>query len=125
MYNANLVSYTVNAKEYARNVNKPDISPNSIQAYIPSLMPKISMGLPRSAPSISINPSMFANDVSCRPKTTSVLSTQNYVTVPKWPNTQPYFPSKDDGYYRMERYSQFLVDIVNGDIRNMRISNYV
>lgn len=125
MYNSNLVSYTINAKEYARNVDKPSISPSSIQAHIPSLMPKIPMGLPRSVPSISINPSMFANDTSCRPKPVSVLSTQNYVTIPKWPNEQPHFSSKDDGYYRMERYSQFLVDIVNGDIRNMRISNYV
>lgn len=125
MYNNNLRSYTINSKEYCYNVNKPSIYPTSMQVHIPALMPNIERGLPKSIPNLTVNSSMFANDKACRPSPRSVITTQNYVTITKWNNDHPAFPAKDDGSNRIIRYSQFLVDIFNGDIRNMHISRYI
>lgn len=125
MYNSNLVSYSVDSKEYCYNVDKPNIRPSKMQAHIPVLMANIPMGLPKVVPSISLVPTMFANDVSCRPTPASVLSTQNFITITKWINDNPYFPSKDDGSGKITRYSKLLVDIFNGDIRNMHICRYI
>ena len=126
MYDANTVSYTVDSKEYCYNVDRPYYQPSSMQVYIPALMPEISMGLPKITPSISLNQSMFANDASCRPKPSSTISTQNYVTITRWANEYPSFPNKCEYEdTRIIRYSKFIVDIMNGDIRNMHISKYI
>jgi hypothetical protein len=118
-------SYKISKKAYGHNVNKPSITPGSIQAHIDMLMPNIPMGTPRSNPLTSLNATMFANDSSCRPTPASVISQQNYVTVPKWENENPSFPNKDDGTHHLIRYSTFLIDIVHGDIRKLRICKYI
>ena len=125
MYDSNLVSYTIHQKEYCYNVNKPPIYPDSMQVHIPALMTNIPMGLPKVGPPIALVPTIFANDSSCRPTPSSTVQTQNYVTITRWVNNTPFFPSKDDGVGLLVRYSRFIVDIMNGDIRNMHISNYV
>lgn len=125
MYDANTVSYSIDSKEYCYNVDRPYYRPDSMQVHIPALMPNIPMGLPKVVPSISINATMFANDASCRPRPSSVISTQNYVTITRWRNENPSFPDKADATDRIYRYSKFLVDILNGDIRNMHICKYI
>lgn len=125
MYDSNLVSYTIHSKEYCFNVNKPYINPDSMQVHIPSMMANIPMGLPKQGTPIVLTSTIFANDNSCKPTPASTVATQNYVTITRWINSTPSFPSKDDGEGRITRYSKFLVDVFNGDIRNMHISNYV
>lgn len=125
MYDNNLKSYTVDPKEYCYNVNRPSIYPTSMQVHIPALMPNITRGLPKSVPELTVNSSMFANDKACRPKPRSVITTQNYVTITKWQNEHPAFPSKGDSTNKIIRYNRFIVDIMNGDIRNMHICRYV
>lgn len=124
MYDSNTVSYTIDNKEYAYNVDKPSIYPSSMKTHVPSLMPYISRGIPRTSKT-SINQNMFVNAGGCKVTPSSIVSTQNYVTITKWKNEHPSFPSKDDGTGKCVRYSKFLIDIMNGDIRNMHICNYI
>ena len=125
MYDSNTVSYTIDNKEYGYNVDKPSISPSVMKAYIPALMPYISMGIPANG-KIAVNKSIFINDSSCKVNPSSIKTTQNYLTITKWTNESPYFPAKeerDTGH--CVRYCKFLFDILNGDIRNIHICNYV
>jgi hypothetical protein len=75
---------------------------------------------------VSINKTIFVNDSSCKVNPSAVMTTQNYLTITKWKNTYPYFPEKEEGTTgKCVRYSKFMFDIFNGDIRNMHISNHV
>jgi hypothetical protein len=125
MYNSNTVSYTIDNTEYGYNVDKPSIFPTVMKAYIPALMPYITMGMPAFG-KVSVNKTIFVNDSSCKVNPSAVMTTQNYLTITKWKNTYPYFPEKEEGTTgKCVRYSKFMFDIFNGDIRNMHISNHV
>lgn len=123
MYDSNTVSYTIDNKEYGYNVDKPSIYPKIMKAYIPALMPYITMGTPANG-KVSINKNIFVNDNSCKVNPNSVMTTQNFLTITKWKNDTPYFPDKEEGLSGVcVRYSKFVFDIMNGDIRNMHIAN--
>lgn len=125
MYDSNTVSYTIDNQEYGYNVNKPSIFPSVMRAYIPALMPYITMSTPSNG-KVSINKNIFVNDSSCKVNPASVMTTQNYLTITKWANEHPYFPAKEEGNTgHCRRYCKFIFDIMNGDIRNMHISNYI
>ena len=68
-------------------------SKGSLKVYIPSLMPNITMGLPKSTP-VALNKSCYCNASECKPSVSSQLNTQNYVTADK-----PYSPFNEDCYY--------------------------
>lgn len=50
-----------------------------LKVYIPSLMPLIGMGTPKTTP-VSLNRSCYCNASECKPAISSSINTQNYVT---------------------------------------------
>jgi hypothetical protein len=67
-------------------------SSGNLRVYIPSLMPQISMGDPKSTP-IALNSSCYINATDCKPTIASKINTQNFVTAIQSYNSyrQPYY----------------------------------
>ena len=62
----------VDASPYGR-------SSGNLRVYIPSLMPNISMGYPRTT-QVSLNRSCYCNANECKPSVSTTINTQNFVT---------------------------------------------
>lgn len=128
MYNDTTTSYNIEKLEYAYNTEMANYSaPPTIQMYIPKLMANIGMGTPTTFTG-SINGSIFANDASCKPSPPGTVTLQNYITVPKWDNESPEFPDKTAEpipFPRMFRFQKFIVEILNGDIRNIHYTGRI
>lgn len=56
-------------------------SSSPLQLYVPLLMPLLSLGIPKITP-VSNSSSCLKNDSSCKPRISSTISTQNYLTIP-------------------------------------------
>lgn len=67
-----LSAYYVHSKPYGS-------SSGSLKVYVPSVMPKISMGNPKVTP-VGLNSSCYCNASDCKPSVASQISTQNYMT---------------------------------------------
>ena len=64
-------------------------SNGDLKVYVPSLMSKISMGLPKSTP-VSLNKSCYINANDCKPAVASKISTQNFITAKASYNSYKY-----------------------------------
>lgn len=91
---------------------------NSLQLYIPTLMPLI--GGPSKPTQVisSLSSSCFLNDVSCKPSVAGTIRTQNYKTVPVYDNRDFKYPYFYNG-------ANLLVEVINKDVHNMRVSNKI
>ena len=134
MYNSAMSSYSLSdSGEYFLNVEDIDVSPKTIKAYIPKLMPKIKMG--ESAvdnTKVSVNPSIFVNAPDCAISGVSpVITTQNYITLKPYDNQHPNFQSKavlvdkDTNKYIVKKHHKFVMEILHGDIGNMYFTEKV
>lgn len=128
MYNSAISDYSLSdSGEYFLNVEDIEVSPKSIKAYIPKLMPNIEMGEKAiDNMKVSINPSIFVNAPECTVTGVSPTATsQNYLTLKPYNNQQPNFKSKailidkDTNKYIVKKHNKFVMEILHGDIGNM------
>jgi len=56
-------------------------SSSPLKLYVSSLMPSITLGVPKSSPK-TLSSACLKNDTSCKPRISSTVSTQNYLTIP-------------------------------------------
>ena len=95
MYTPTSNGYSISQWEYFYNVNEPNYTPSTIQAYVPTFMPNIPMGIPKVS-KMGINVGMFCNGGDCRVSPSNTIATQNYITLPHYQNESPSFPDKKD-----------------------------
>lgn len=128
MYSSAISSYSLSdSGEYFLNVEDIDITPKSIKAYIPKLMPNIKMGeKAEDNRKVSANPSIFVNAPECAVTgTATILTAQNYMTIYPYKNQQPNFKSKailvdkDSQKYIVKKHNKFILEVLHGDIGNM------
>ena len=123
MFTGTSLEFKVNDTEWVYNVNKPTAyGPEQLQVHIPKLMANIPRGLPDTSKA-SINSNIFCNDSSCKVNPSSLVTTQNYITINHHKNDHPEFTIVKDIYGKMTRYNKILAEIPNGDIRNIRFTN--
>lgn len=109
------------SEEYFKNLEEIPETPESIKAYVPTLMPLIPLGEePKEDIKMSINQSIFCNDKGCSIMSTpSVINAQNYITLYPYPNEYPNFRGKStvkDGAYVVEKHSTFILSVVGEDL---------
>lgn len=68
-----------------------------LKVYIPALMPKVSMGLAKKLPAVTINKTMFCNSKECQITPMSKVIPQNYVTAKSYKHTEFQRPHLDFG----------------------------
>lgn len=110
-------------------------SPETIKAYIPKLMPNISLG--ESAVTdikILVNPSIFVNAPDCAVTGIDpIVNGQNYLTLSPYGNQSPNFKAKmvtkeketGEIYQAVEKHNKFLMEILHGDIGNMYFTDKI
>lgn len=59
-----------------------------LKVYIPALMPKVSMGLAKKLPAVTINKKMFCNSDECQITPMSKVTPQNYATAKSYKHTE-------------------------------------
>lgn len=124
MYEQSLNKYEVKSGEYCTNVEDILETPETIKAYIPKLMPNISLG--ESAIDnlkYTVNPNIFVNGSSCKVVGIETIMTgQNYVTLKPYGNEYPNFRSKAEnrgGVYIVPKHNTFILEVQYDDIRSM------
>lgn len=128
MYNSAISDYSLSdSGEYFLNVEDIEVSPKSIKAYIPKLMPNIELGEKAiDNKKTSINPSIFVNAPNCSVTGVStIVTTQNYLTLKPYNNQHPNFQSKavlvdeETNTYIVRKHNKFVLELLHGDIGNM------
>lgn len=111
--------YEISDNEYFYNLIKIKPIPDTIPVNVPKFMPKIPLGSPTQSVA-GINRSMFANASECKPRPSSTIGIQNYLTLQHQANEHP------DYTYKMNRkdnlvpkFSKFLLKVLHNDIRNI------
>jgi hypothetical protein len=78
--------YEINLFEYGINLEPTPNSSPIFKMHIYKLMPLVPRVLPRQI-TVGINNNIFVNEPSCKPTASTTVITQNYITVPRFQNT--------------------------------------
>ena len=110
--------YNLNKSVSAIYVHSNPYGPatGAIKIYIPTLMPEISMGVARITPA-SLNKSCFSNAQDCKPSISSMINTQNYVTVTSTYSQNNYYYY----YYYYYYYCYYLAGLLRLNIQTHQI----
>lgn len=114
--------FSVNYFEYGFLTEDTDADAEAFKLYIPKLMPTY----PRTEPSEinwAFNNVIFINDVDCLPRSSSRITTQNYVTVPRYASRN--FSARADENGKIPKGTRFIVQIMDNNLRDMHISDMV
>lgn len=131
MYDSAINKYGLSdSGEYLINVEDIDETPEEIKAYIPKLMPKVSLGdKAEDNIKISVNTNIFTNSPECPITGVSPLTIgQNYITVKPYDNQRPNFRSKavkKGNKYIVKKHNKFVLEMLHGDIGNMHFTGKV
>lgn len=124
---AGIEKYGTDHYEHFYNMELLVAKPDTIKAYLPKYMPKISGGEWRQG--YPINQSILANAPECSVSLPSIVTEQGYYTLTKYPLEQPDFTSKlvelKPNYWRVPTWCSFLAEVMHGDTKMMRFTGKV
>jgi len=113
----------LSVEEYFKNIEEIPETPDEIKAYIPTLMPLIPMGDPKTDIKETIDRSIFCNAKDCSvTNTPTIINTQNFITLKPYPNEFPNFRQKaifKDGVYKVPKGEVFLLSVVGEDLEGL------
>lgn len=117
-----LEEYHINPFEYAFLSERSHKDNDSFKFYIPKLMPYFPFSSPKHTNWV-FNNNIFLNDDACKPRTSTQVQAQNYVTVGRHFNRS--FGARADYENRIAANTRFIIQIMDGNIRDMRVSDVV
>lgn len=117
MYNNTVNDYNVNQKEYCFNIENISTNPTSMKAYIPILMSKIKKSPPKRQTE-QLSTINICNASDCKPYIDKRVTTQNYITLKRYPGETSSIKHKASGGV-IPAGNRFIVDILHNDILTM------
>lgn len=87
------------------------------KVFIPKILPLIMLDIPKDTPE-SLSASVFINAKDCKPTVQPMIKTRNYVMVTRPANRSFTYKYKTHGM-------ELEVDVLHGNLDNLRISNNV
>jgi hypothetical protein len=117
-----LDDFSINCFEYGFLVQDANTGSDEFKLYIPKLMPSFSRNDPAKV-NWAFNNNIFLNDAKCKPRTSTRIQTQNYVSVKRHFNRVFNARADDDG--NIKEGTRFIIHIMDENIRDMRISDVV
>jgi hypothetical protein len=117
-----LEEYDINQFEYCFNLSDNGYWVDYFLINIPKLMPLIPRAKPATT-NIVIDNNIFVNASDCKPTTSSTITTQNYLTLPRFWNTD--FRHKKDANDNIPEGERFLCCIVDKNIRDIHLTDYL
>lgn len=118
MYTNAVDNYNVNQKEYCYNIEDIPSNPTSMKAYIPVLMSKIDRSSPKKQVD-HITILNICNAPDCKPCIDKKITTQNYITLNRYPGETNIISHKIDDDNVIRAGNRFIVDILHNDILTM------
>lgn len=119
MINA-LSEIKLSSLEYAFLVEDTIYTSDTFKMWLPKLMPLIPRGAPRKS-NTAIDNNIFINDV--KPQTSSSISTMNYLVIPRFKSAD--FTNKKNGSDNIPKDSKFIIAIMNGNIKDMYVTDNI
>ena len=117
MFNA-LEKLQIKSSEYCFLLEDSDQYNKKFKVNIPKLMPGLSKDDNPKNINVTFDNNIFLNDIKCKPSTVNSINKQNYISLPRFRNTNFRFhPSI------IHKKTRFICKIVNGDLRNMGITD--
>ena len=121
-------SYEISNYEYGINLeNIKGVTTDSAKVVIPKYMINMKTGLQQSKE--VINKNLFVNAPDCRIKVPSIIKTQGYYTVSKYPNELLDFSNKamldEKGNPYIPKDSTFIIEVLYEDVANMHLTGKV
>lgn len=121
----NITSAKFEIKPTENYYNLTDISadPKYVLANVPKFMPKIKIGNPTLEKG-AINRAMFCNAPDCKPKPSTVMEMQNFITLARHPSRQIYLGSRINmSGNRIKKKTKLTLEVMHGDIRKLYITD--
>lgn len=113
-----LEELTLENLEYAYLTETVPYSSGTFRVYIPKVMPGISYGTNKQWLE-AVNPGLFVNSDKCKITSSKTVTCQNYLTVPRY--TTSDFSHRADRSNRIHPSAKFVADVMNGNIKDMRL----
>lgn len=117
-----LEDYGIKPFEYAFLTEATSKDAETFRLYLPKLMPMF----PCDTPVFNnwlFNNNVFLNDDVCKPRSISTIKTQNFITVPR--HLSRDFSPRADGSGNLPKDSKFIVQVMDENIRDIRVSDIV
>lgn len=108
--------------EYCFLTTKTHHSSGSFDMHIPKLMPLIPRA-EKNTTTFPINNTMFVNDAACKPQAAKSVATQNFLTVPRFQNTDFLFKADKLGYIHFG--ARFLGSFINKNYRDRHLTDSI
>lgn len=117
-----LEEYELNMFEYAHLCEPSHANNSTYKVYIPKVMATFPFGSPQQQRWI-FNNNVFVNDDNCKPSVGKEVTTQNYVTTGRLFDRNFWHRADRNGI--MGKGTKFILQIMDGNIRDRRIADIV
>lgn len=109
--------------EYAYLVEDTNYKAESFPLWMPKLLP-LTNGSAKREVNVIINNNIFINEE--KPETPSSISTRNYLTIPRYRMTDFEYKLEDFSKSRnIKKGASFLVNVMNGNIKTMYVTDNI
>lgn len=119
-----LVDLELHHFEYAFLLEDSSTGSRTFRVNVPKIMPLIPRSSPTATPNV-YNNNIFANDPACKPDSSPSMTTQNFITIPRFANTEfgKYKDPDNDGIIRQgERFIAVVMDL---NIKDMYLTDNI
>jgi len=117
-----LEEYDINQMEYCFLIGNHSHGSGSFKMNVPKIMPLIGKGNP-STNNVVFNSNIFLNDEECKPSPTNSVTTQNWITIPRFANTDLQFKADINGI--IHSGARFICCFMDRNIRAVYITDNV
>ena len=121
MMEQGLEEVKLNPFEYCFLTTDTPHSASSFQVHIPKVMPQI--GASDKKTKTAINNNIFANASDCRPQSASTITTQGFLTIGRFRNTDLEFKADITGIIR--KGAKFIAVVMDSNIRDMYVTDNI
>jgi hypothetical protein len=116
-----LEELSINQLEYCFLAEDKIHTASTFKIHIPKLMPLVPMS--GSSSPTGYNNMIFVNDGACKPSTSPMLTTQGYITLPRFMHTDFLF--KADPLLIIRTGAKFICCIMDKNIRDIFLTHNV
>lgn len=111
----------VNHFEYGFLTTDTSYSAGSFQLHFPKLMPQA--GPSDKKVNTVINNNILVNSPDCKPQSKSTVTTQGFLTIPRFQSADLKFKADSSGIVRQG--SRFIVVVMDHNIRDMYVTDNI
>jgi len=124
MIEKGLIDLDVNHFEYCFLLEDTSAGASYFKMNVPKIMPLIPQGDPISV-TTPYNNNIFINDPACKPQASPTIDIQNFITLPKFRNTNMPKVKDPDGDGIIPKGERFIVVVMDHNIKDIYVTDNI